>query len=86
MDKFEIPKPVGISIAVVVALLLGGGLWNKYNPPQYSREFMMKDAERMRIEEGDPEKLRNGATPQTPEAKARALFYSDKAYQPESGN
>lgn len=83
MDKLQIPKPVGITIAVTVALLLGGGLWNKINPPQISKEFMLKDAERMRREEGDAEKLKDGGGPHTPEEQARARFFSDKAYQPE---
>lgn len=83
MDKIQIPKPVGITIAVAIALLMGSGLWNKINPPMISKEFMAQDAERMKREEGDAEKLKDGGGPRTPEDAARIKFYSDKAYQPE---
>ncbi|MCC2669269.1 MAG: hypothetical protein K0Q72_1740 [Armatimonadetes bacterium] len=83
MDQFQVSKPVGITIAVVFALLIGGGLWYKFNPPGLSQQFMMQDADRNRREEGDAEKLRGGATPKTPEEAAAAQFHSDKAYQPE---
>lgn len=63
MGSIQIPKPVGIAIALAITLLLGGGLWNKMNPT-ISKEFQMQDAERMRREEGDPTKLQHGATPQ----------------------
>jgi hypothetical protein len=83
MDGFKVSRPVAITIAVLFALVIGGGLWFKFNPPGISQEFQLKDAERARREEADPEKLRGGMTP---EAAAQARFHSDKAYQPESGS
>lgn len=81
MNHLQIPKPVGIAIAVTFALLIGGGLWHRFTPSQISAEFMARDAQRQQREEGDAEKLREG---KSAEEKARAEFHSDKAYQAES--
>lgn len=81
MNSLQIPKPVGIAIAVAFALLIGGGLWYRFTPQQISAEFMAKDAQRQQREEGDAEKLREG---RSTDDRARAEFHSDKSYQAES--
>ena len=80
MDSIDIPKPVGIAIAAVVALLLGVVLWTTLGHQGTSRANAQADAQRSQEEAQVTQQLRNGK-PEEPRDRAG----SDKAYQPESG-
>ena len=80
MDSIDIPKPVGIAIAAVVALLLGVWLWTTLSHQGTSKVSAQADAQRNQEEALVTQQLRNGK-PEEP----RDRIGNDKAYQPESG-